>query len=214
MEHFLLYVGVFHQYKGFIGHQTVGKKGRQSTEISKRRLYQLANKSQIEKLAKEIRLLILDVDGVMTDNTIYLDDKGVESKKFNILDGMGIWLAQKAGIEVALISGRPSKATEYRASHLKLKHVYLGKIDKKRAYQNLKRKLKLKDEQIAYLGDDILDVPVLRRVGLPICVKNANPTAMKFAKLVTKAKGGEGAVREVVDLILKAKKKNPLEWVP
>jgi hypothetical protein len=119
MEHFLLYVGVFHQYKGFIGHQTVGKKGRQSTEISKRRLYQLANKSQIEKLAKEIRLLILDVDGVMTDNTIYLDDKGVESKKFNILDGMGIWLAQKAGIEVALISGRPSKATEYRDSHLK-----------------------------------------------------------------------------------------------
>jgi 3-deoxy-D-manno-octulosonate 8-phosphate phosphatase (KDO 8-P phosphatase) len=170
--------------------------------------------NQIEKLAKRIRLLILDVDGVLTDNAIYLDDKGIESKKFSILDGMGIWLAQKVGIEVALISGRPSRATEHRASHLKIKHVYLDKIQKKRAYQDLKRKLKIKDEEIAYVGDDILDVPVLKLVGLSICVKNANPQAKKFAKLVTKAKGGEGAVREVVDLILKAKKKNPLEWVP
>jgi 3-deoxy-D-manno-octulosonate 8-phosphate phosphatase (KDO 8-P phosphatase) len=169
---------------------------------------------QIEKLAKGIRLLILDVDGVMTDNTIYLDDNGVESKKFNILDGMGIWLAQKAGIEVALISGRPSRSTEHRASHLKIKHVYLGKLEKKKAYQDLKGKLKIEDEEIAFVGDDILDVPVLKLAGFPVCVKNANPQAKRFAKLVTKAKGGEGAVREVVDLILKAKKKNPLEWVP
>jgi 3-deoxy-D-manno-octulosonate 8-phosphate phosphatase (KDO 8-P phosphatase) len=159
-------------------------------------------------------LLILDVDGVMTDNTLYLDDEGVESKKFNILDGMAIWLAQKAGIEVALISGRPSRATEHRASHLKLKHVYLGEVEKKNAYEDLKRRLKVEDGQVAYMGDDILDVPVLKRVGLPICVKNANPAVKKFAHLVTKAKGGEGAVREVVDVILKAKKKNPLEWVP
>jgi 3-deoxy-D-manno-octulosonate 8-phosphate phosphatase (KDO 8-P phosphatase) len=170
--------------------------------------------NQIEKLANRIRLLILDVDGVMTDNTIYLDDQGVESKKFNILDGMGIWLAQKAGIEVALISGRSSRATEHRASQLKIKHVYLDKIQKKRVYESLKRKLKIKDEEIAYIGDDILDVPVLKLVGLPICVKNANPQAKKYARLVTKSRGGEGAVREVVDLILKAKKKNPLEWVP
>jgi 3-deoxy-D-manno-octulosonate 8-phosphate phosphatase (KDO 8-P phosphatase) len=171
-------------------------------------------RNQIEKLARKIKLLILDVDGVMTDNTLYLDDKGVESKKFNILDGMAIWLAQKAGIEVALISGRPSKATEHRASHLKLKHVYLGEVEKKSAYEDLKRRLKVEDSQVACMGDDILDVPVLKRVGLPICVKNANPTVKKFAKLVTKAEGGEGAVREVVDVILRAKKKNPLEWVP
>jgi 3-deoxy-D-manno-octulosonate 8-phosphate phosphatase (KDO 8-P phosphatase) len=170
-------------------------------------------KYPIERLAKKIELLILDVDGVMTDNTIYLDDRGVESKKFNILDGMAIWLAQKAGIEVALISGRPSRATEFRASHLKIKHVYLGESDKMRAYQKLKNNLKVKDDQIAYLGDDILDVPVLRRVGLPVCVKNSNTKVKRFAKLVTKAKGGEGAVREMVEMILKAKGKNPLEWV-
>lgn len=170
-------------------------------------------KYPIEKLAKRIKLLILDVDGVMTDNCLYLNDRGIESKKFNILDGMGIWLAFKAGIEVALISGRPSKATEFRALHLKIKHVYLGELDKIRAYQKLKRNLNVKDDEIAYMGDDILDVPVLKRVGLPICVKNANPKVKKFAKLVTETKGGEGAVREVVDIILKAKKKDPLEWV-
>ena len=170
-------------------------------------------KYPIEKLAKRIKLLILDVDGVMTDNCLYLNDRGIESKKFNILDGMGIWLAQKAGIEVALISGRPSKATEFRALHLKIKHVYLGELDKIRAYQKLKRNLNVKDDEIAYMGDDILDVPVLKRVGFPICVKNANPKVKKFAKLVTEAKGGEGAVREVVDIILKAKKKDPLERV-
>ncbi len=170
-------------------------------------------KDQIEKLAKKIKLLILDVDGVLTDNTIYLDDRGIESKKFNVADGMGIWLASKAGIEVALISGRPSKATEFRALHLKIKHVYWGELNKIRAYQKVKRSLNVNDDQIAYMGDDILDVPVLKEVGLPICVKNANPTVKKFAKLVTKAKGGEGAVREVVDMILKAKKKNPLGWV-
>jgi 3-deoxy-D-manno-octulosonate 8-phosphate phosphatase (KDO 8-P phosphatase) len=170
-------------------------------------------KNQIEKLAQKIKLLILDVDGVLTDNSLYMDDRGIESKKFNVLDGMGIWLAKKAGIEVALISGRPSKATEFRALHLKIKHVYLGEIDKIRAYQKLKKSLNVKDDQIAYMGDDILDVPVIKEVGLPICVKNATPEVKKFAKLVTKAKGGEGAVREVVDMILKAKKKNPLEWV-
>jgi 3-deoxy-D-manno-octulosonate 8-phosphate phosphatase (KDO 8-P phosphatase) len=114
---------------------------------------------------------------------------------------------------VALISGRYSKATEFRALDLKIKHVYLGKTDKINAYEKVKHKLNLKDEQIAYVGDDILDVPVLKKAGLPICVNDANPTAKKFAKLVTKAKGGAGAVREVVDLILKVKKKNPLEWV-
>ncbi|KPK99576.1 MAG: hypothetical protein AMJ91_07290 [candidate division Zixibacteria bacterium SM23_73_3] len=170
-------------------------------------------KDQIDNLAKKIKLLILDVDGVLTDNSLYLDDRGIESKKFNVVDGMGIWLAQKAKIEVALISGRPSKATEFRALHLKIKHVYLGELDKIRAYQKLKRNLNVKDEEIAFVGDDILDVPVLEQVGLPICVENANPEVKKFVKLVTKAKGGEGAVREVVEIILKAKRINPLEWV-
>jgi 3-deoxy-D-manno-octulosonate 8-phosphate phosphatase (KDO 8-P phosphatase) len=94
-----------------------------------------------------------------------------------------------------------------------IRHVYLGESDKLKAYQEVKRVVNAEDDQIAYVGDDILDIPVLREVGLPICVQNAHPAAKRFARLVTKAKGGDGAVREVVDLILKAKKKNPLEWV-
>lgn len=171
-------------------------------------------KDQIKRLAKRVKVLILDVDGVLTDNSVYLDDQGMESKKFSILDGMGIWLAFKAGMEVALISGRPSKATEHRARQLGIRHLYLGEVEKARAYDELKRILGVEDEQIACMGDDILDVPLLRRAGLPITVKNAAPAVRRFAKLVTKAKGGEGAVREVVDFILKAKGKNPLEWVP
>lgn len=170
-------------------------------------------KNQIEKLAKNVKLLILDVDGVLTDNGLHLDDRGVESKKFNVSDGMGIWLAQKAGIKVALISGRPSKATEFRASQLRIKHVYLGQPDKIKAYRRLRTNLKLKDDQIAYMGDDILDVPLLKQVGLPICVRNANPKVKRFARLVTKTKGGDGAVREVVEMLLRARGKDPLEWV-
>ncbi len=171
------------------------------------------SKDYIEKLAKNVKLLILDVDGVLTDNGLYLDDKGIESKRFNVVDGMGIWLAHKAGIKVALISGRPSRATKIRATQLKIKHVSLAQTDKIKAYQKLKRSLRVKDDQVAYMGDDLLDVPVLRRVGLPICVKNANPRVKRFAKMVTKTKGGDGAVREVVEMLLKARGKDPLEWV-
>jgi 3-deoxy-D-manno-octulosonate 8-phosphate phosphatase (KDO 8-P phosphatase) len=171
-------------------------------------------KEKLQERAKKIKLLVLDVDGVLTDNCIYLDDSGVESKKFNILDGMGIWMAFKAGLEVALLSGRPSKATEHRARQLGIKHVHLGGIEKAKVYQELKAALGVEDSQVAFMGDDILDIPVLKQVGLPVCVKNADPRARKYAKLVTKAEGGRGAVREAVEFILKAKKRSPLEWVP
>jgi 3-deoxy-D-manno-octulosonate 8-phosphate phosphatase (KDO 8-P phosphatase) len=167
----------------------------------------------IEKLARKIKLLILDVDGVLTDNCLLIDDNGMEYKKFNVSDGLGIRLLQESGVKVALISGRPSPATHYRALQLKIEHVYLGKSHKLEAYDDLKRKLDVEDEEIAYLGDDLLDIPVLKKVGLPVCVQNSYPMVKCCAKLVTKTKGGEGAVREVVDLILKAKKKDPLEWI-
>jgi 3-deoxy-D-manno-octulosonate 8-phosphate phosphatase (KDO 8-P phosphatase) len=170
-------------------------------------------KAPIERLARKIKLLILDVDGVLTDNHVYLDDNGVESKKFNVSDGLGIRLLQEAGVKVALISGRPSPATHYRALQLKIEDVYLGQTHKVEAYDELKRKLNVTDEEIAYLGDDLLDIPVLKKVGFPVCVHNAQPLAKRFARLVTKAKGGEGAVREVADLILKGKKRNPLERI-
>ena len=154
-------------------------------------------------------MLILDVDGVLTDNMLYINDNGEETKRFNVSDGFGIALALRAGLEIALISGRRSKATEYRASGLKIKHLYLGETNKIKAYEDLKKKLNVKDEEIAYMGDDILDVPVLKKVALPICVKNANSIAKRFAKFATKAKGGEGAVREVIDMLLESKKINP-----
>jgi 3-deoxy-D-manno-octulosonate 8-phosphate phosphatase (KDO 8-P phosphatase) len=169
---------------------------------------------RVQKLAKKIKAIVLDVDGVLTDNCIYLDDEGIESKKFNILDGMGIWMAFKSGMQVALISGRKSRATEHRARQLGIKHVYLGRIDKAEAYRKLKRTIRAKDEQVAFMGDDILDIPLLKRVGFPACPKNADSRAKKHAELVTEAKGGEGAVRELVEFILKAQKKSPLEWVP
>jgi len=168
---------------------------------------------QVKKNAAKIKLLILDVDGVLTDNTLYINDDGEETKRFNVSDGMGIYLAFCAGLEIALISGRKSKATEFRAFDLKIKHVYLGVTNKIKVYQKIKKNLKLSDEQIAYVGDDILDVPILKKVALPICVKGANPIAVRFAKFVTKAEGGEGAVREVIDMILESKKINPLELV-
>lgn len=158
-------------------------------------------------------MLILDVDGVLTDNTLYIDDDGKETKRFNVSDGMGIALALSSGLEIALISGKRSKATEYRASDLKIKHLFLGETDKIKAYEELKKNLNLKDEEIAYVGDDILDVFILKKVALPISVKDANPVAKRFAKFVTKAKGGEGAVREVIDIILESKKFKPLELV-
>jgi 3-deoxy-D-manno-octulosonate 8-phosphate phosphatase (KDO 8-P phosphatase) len=169
--------------------------------------------NQVKKIAAKVKLLILDVDGVLTDNTLYIADSGKEAKRFNVSDGMGIALASRAGLEIALISGRRSKATQFRAFDLKIKHVYLGVTDKITAYNQIKKNLKLSDEQIAYMGDDILDVPVLKKVALPICVKDSNPIVRRLVQFVTKAKGGEGAVREVIDMILESKKINPLELV-
>jgi 3-deoxy-D-manno-octulosonate 8-phosphate phosphatase (KDO 8-P phosphatase) len=170
--------------------------------------------NQIKKIAAKIKLLILDVDGVLTDNMLYTSDNGEEIKRFNVSDGLGISLALSAGIEIALISGRRSKATAHRASDLKIKHLYLGERNKIKAYEDLKKKLNVKDEEIAYMGDDILDVSVLKKAALSICVKNANPLAKKFAKYITSHKGGDGAVREVIDMILESKKVKPLELVP
>ncbi len=165
--------------------------------------------AQVRRIASKVKLLILDVDGVLTDNCLYLSDEGGETKRFNVSDGMGIALALSAGLKIALISGRRSKATEFRASELKIKHVYLGVTNKIKSYNQIKKNLKLNDEQIAYIGDDVLDVPILKEVALPICVKDASPSVKGFAKYVTKAKGGEGAVREVIDMILASKKVNP-----
>lgn len=164
--------------------------------------------SKLKEKFKRIRLLILDVDGVLTDNSLFISGNGVETKKFNVSDGLGIYLAKKAGIKVALISGRKSKATQLRAKELRIKNTFLDANEKMIPYQKIKNKLKVKDEEIAFMGDDLLDIPVLKRVGLPIAVRNSNPLTKKFAAYITETNGGEGAVREVIDLILESKRVN------
>lgn len=161
--------------------------------------------SLLKKLAK-VKLLILDVDGVLTDNGVYLGSAGNEFKKFNIGDGFGIYLIQKAGVQVALLSGRYSKATEFRAKELEIQHVYNGYTDKLKVYTELKEKLNLKDQEIAFVGDDLPDIPVLRKCGLSLTVQNAQKKVKDSADYVTKLPGGSGAVREIIDLILQAKK--------
>jgi 3-deoxy-D-manno-octulosonate 8-phosphate phosphatase (KDO 8-P phosphatase) len=163
-------------------------------------------KESLLKKLRKIKLLILDVDGVLTDNGVYVGSDGIEFKKFNIQDGFGIYLVQKAGVKVALLSGRYSKATEYRAQELKIEHVYNGYTDKLKVYQELKEKLSLQDEEIIFVGDDLPDLPVLESVGVPMTVANAQPELKKVAEYVTRLPGGKGAVREIVNLILKAKK--------
>ena len=163
-------------------------------------------KESLQKKLKDVKLLILDVDGVLTDNGVYIDSDGDEMKKFNIQDGFGIYLVQRAGVQVALLSGRYSKSTEYRAQELKIQYVYNGHTDKLKAYEELKEKLLFKNEEIAFVGDDLPDLPVLNEAGIALTVSNAQSEVKKVAEYVTKASGGHGAVREIVNLILKAKK--------
>lgn len=154
--------------------------------------------------AKDIRLLILDVDGVLTDGSIILDNNGNELKAFHVRDGHGIKMLQKAGIEIAIITGRKSEVVERRAAELGIQYVYQGALKKAVAYEDLRVKTGISSSSIACIGDDIVDIPLLRRVALPVAVADATEETKATAVYVTKACGGRGAVREVCDLILKA----------
>lgn len=159
---------------------------------------------KINTAAKKIRLLVLDVDGVLTDGSIILDNEGNELKAFHVRDGHGIKMLGDAGINVAIITGRNSKAVARRAAELRITDVYQGCYNKAAAYEQLLEKFRLEDSEVAYVGDDIVDIPILKRVGLPVAVADAVDEARKHALLVTKNRGGRGAVREVTDLLLRA----------
>ncbi len=159
----------------------------------------------IREIARDIKLLVLDVDGVLTDGSIILESNGNEIKAFYVRDGHGIKMLQKAGVEVAIITGRESRVVEIRAQELGITELFQGRNEKILALESLKEKLGLSNDEIAYIGDDVVDIPVLRRVGLPIAVKDADNEAKRDAVLITKNCGGRGAVREVCDLILKSK---------
>ncbi len=159
---------------------------------------------KLNQQAKNIKLIIFDVDGVLTDGGLYFSDEDIELKRFNSLDGLGIKLLKQNGIEVAVISARSSANVAYRMKNLGIEHFYQGQDDKTIAFNNLITKLSLQTEQVAYMGDDIIDLPVMIKVGLPIAVANAHDLVKKHAYFVTEKIGGHGAVREICDLLLKA----------
>jgi 3-deoxy-D-manno-octulosonate 8-phosphate phosphatase (KDO 8-P phosphatase) len=154
--------------------------------------------------AKPIRLAIFDVDGILTSGVLSYGPEGIESKQFNVHDGQGIKLLQQSGVEVGIITTCKSDIVKRRMLDLGIKHVYLGQVDKLPAYEDLKKKLQLDDQQISYMGDDVPDLPMMRRVGLAITVANAPKIIQENAHLITKAKGGKGAARELCDFIMQS----------
>ena len=157
----------------------------------------------LRTIIKDIKLLVLDVDGVLTDGSLYYSEKGEHIKRFNVRDGQGIKLAQAYGIEIAIVSARNCPIVENRFTELGVKHIYQHCYDKAKKVKEICAALNIPISNTAYIGDDILDVPVLEIAGLPICPKDAHHSAQIKSKLITEIKGGKGCVREVIDLILK-----------
>jgi len=150
----------------------------------------------------KIKMVISDVDGVWTDGSLYKGKDNIELKKFSVSDGAAVALMREAGIKLALISGRYSSATEERAAELKIEDLYNGTLNKIPPYEALKEKYELSDDEIAYVGDDIIDIPVMERVAVPIATQNASPPCKDSAVHITKKSGGDGAFREAVEWIL------------
>jgi 3-deoxy-D-manno-octulosonate 8-phosphate phosphatase (KDO 8-P phosphatase) len=159
------------------------------------------------KKLKSVKLLMLDVDGVLTDGKIIYNDRGEEIKAFNVRDGHGLKLLMRAGIEIALITGRKSKVVLHRARDLGIKKVYQGVINKIEIYEKILKEKKLKDINVGFVGDDLVDIPVLKRVGFSAAVGDAIPEVKKVVDYVASKKGGEGAVREICELLLKVQNK-------
>lgn len=160
----------------------------------------------LEKAAN-IKLVIFDVDGVLTDGSLFIGDDGQEYKAFNSKDGHGMRMLQDAGVDIAIITGRVSNVVEHRVNDLGIKHVYQGKRQKLPAFEELLEKVNLKPEEVAYVGDDVVDLPVMTKVGLAICVQDGHPFVKKHAHLITEHGGGRGAGRDVCEMILEAKGK-------
>jgi len=153
---------------------------------------------------RDVRLLMLDVDGVLTDGKIIMDEQGFESKHFDVRDGHGLKVLMRYGINVALVTGRRSSVVEHRAKDLGIQEVHQGIWNKAEILEEILRKMNLRPEQAAYVGDDIVDIPIMQRVGFSVAVRDAAADTKKIAHYVTKKKGGRGAVREVCEIILKA----------
>jgi len=150
---------------------------------------------------KKLKLLIMDIDGVLTDGNLYYTEHGETIKVFNVLDGLGIKVLQKMQIKLAVISGKDSKALITRLKELGINDIFTGQISKLKVYETLKVRYGLKDEEIGFIGDDLVDLNVMEKVGFPVAVRNAVDEVKEKAVYITMKEGGKGALREVVELI-------------
>jgi 3-deoxy-D-manno-octulosonate 8-phosphate phosphatase (KDO 8-P phosphatase) len=158
----------------------------------------------IMEKAAAIRLVIFDVDGVLTDGSLFLGDDGQEYKAFNSRDGHGMKMLQASGVDIGIITGRTSQVVKYRMDSLGIKHVYQGQQDKLPAFEALLNKLSISTEQVAYVGDDVVDLPILIRAGLAIAVQDAHPMVKQHCHWITPNPGGRAAARDVCELIMQA----------
>lgn len=156
---------------------------------------------------RRIRIMILDVDGVLTDGGIFIDDEGRETKRFDVRDGHGLKMLMRCDVEIILLTGRTSKAVEHRALDLGIKEVYQGVWNKLKVFEDISRKKNSCREEIAFVGDDVVDVPVLKRAGFSASVADAAEDVKRVVDYIAELPGGKGAVREICEMILKAKGK-------
>ncbi len=164
----------------------------------------LTNMQSLYTRSQKIKLVIFDVDGVLTDGRLYFGDDGQEYKTFHSRDGHGMKMLMQHHIEIGIITGRTSNVVIHRMNNLGVQHIYQGQLDKRPAYIALRDKLQLTDEQIAYVGDDVVDLPIMTQVGLAIAVADAHTLVQQHAHWITPHNGGMGAARDVCELILQA----------
>ncbi|TAM82709.1 MAG: hypothetical protein EPN47_08620 [Acidobacteria bacterium] len=173
-----------------------------------------SSNQQIRRRASKVKLLLLDVDGVMTDGRIYYVPRPgggmFETKTFHSRDGIGIRYAREVGIKVGIISGRGSDTVRYRAAELKLDFIEENSLKKIPPYERILQAAGVKDDEVCYVGDDLVDLPILKRVGFAVCVQNGHSLLRRHVHYVTKAPGGLGAIRETIEIILDAQGK----WKP
>jgi len=159
----------------------------------------------ISDKAKKIKLVVFDIDGVMTDGSLFFGDDGQEYKAFHSLDGHGLRMLQECGVKVAVITGRKSNVVEHRMRDLGVTLIYQGYRDKTPAFEALLAEVKLPLDEITYVGDDVVDLPIMSQLGFAIATQNAHPFVKQHAHWITERSGGRGAARDVVEFILEAK---------
>lgn len=166
--------------------------------------------NKLVKKASQVKCLICDIDGVLSDGCLYIANDGNEMKAFNVQDGFGLKLLLCAGIEVAIITTSSNRVVDHRMKQLGIQHYFTGQVDKRAAYQQLKQILDLDDEHFCYIGDDLPDLAIIQQVGFGVAIANAVDSVKEFSDWQTSRPGGHGGVRELCDLILRAQNKEKL----